>query len=124
MHHRKSPYILILTFLLGVEAFADVPAAQRAEVDHLLRYVELSHCVIDRNGTRHTGKEAVGHIQKKYDYFRDKIRSTEDFIELSAAKSTMSGKPYRVVCEGGMTTTTQDWLLGELRAYRAGRSTR
>ncbi len=119
----KYRKLLRITVFLSGNAFADVPATQKGEVDHLLQYVELSNCVIDRNGTKHSGKEAVGHIQKKYDYFRDKIKSTEDFIDYSASKSTMSGKPYHVRC-GGKTVTTKEWLLDELRTYRAGPSAR
>lgn len=109
--------------LLSADGFADIPATQKGEVEHLLQYVELSDCVIDRNGTRHPGKEAVAHIQKKYDYFRDMIQSTEDFIEYSATRSTLSGKLYRVSCDG-KTMTTKKWLLEELRAYRARRRAR
>ncbi|MGB3646953.1 MAG: DUF5329 family protein, partial [Desulfobulbales bacterium] len=41
----------------------------------------------------------------------------EEFIQYSATKSTMSGQPYRVVCNGeGMTSS--DWLLAELDKVR------
>ena len=54
----------------------------------------------------------------KYDYFRDDIKSTEEFIEYSASKSTMSGEYYTVTCPGFETIKTQDWLLAELKKYR------
>jgi hypothetical protein len=120
----KLASILIMTFILCANAVADVPLAQKGEVDHLLQYVESSDCLIDRNGSKHTGKEAVGHIRKKYDHFRDKIKTTEDFVDYAAAKSTMSGKPYHVSCPGAPTLTTGAWLLEELRSYRARRETR
>lgn len=113
-----------MTFVLCTNAFADVPAAQKGEVHHLLKYVELSNCIIERNGSRHAGKEAVDHIRKKYDYFRDKIKSTEDFIDYAAAKSTMSGKPYHVSCAGAPIVSAKAWLLEELRSYRAQRDAR
>lgn len=121
MLDKTSPYLLMTISLFCADVFADVPAAQQNEVTHLLEFVETSACIVDRNGSRHTGKEAVDHIRKKYDYFRDRIRNTEEFIEYSAAKSTVSGKPYRVVCADGVTTTTKEWLLEELRRYRARR---
>ena len=46
------------------------------------------------------------------------IKSTEEFIELSATKSTMSGNYYTVKCVGKETITTQYWLLEELKRYR------
>ncbi len=109
--------------LLSADAFADVPATQKGEVEHLLQYVELSDCVIDRNGTQHPGKEAVAHIQKKYDYFRDQIQSTDDFVEYPATRSTLSGKLYRVSCDD-KAMTTKEWLFEELRVYRARRRAR
>ena len=98
---------------------ADVPPAQKAEVNHLLAFVENSHCIVNRNGDKHQAVEAVKHIKRKYDYFRDDINSTEDFINLSASKSTLSGNYYTVLCPGKKTMRTQDWLMAELKSYRA-----
>ncbi|NOQ90355.1 MAG: hypothetical protein GQ549_05360 [Gammaproteobacteria bacterium] len=99
-------------------AVADVPAEQVEEVNHLLTFVKNSGCVIDRNGSVHPAEEGVSHIEMKYDYFRDDIGSTEEFIELSATRSTMSGDYYTVKCTGKETIKTQDWLLAELKRYR------
>ena len=97
---------------------ADVPAGQVKEVNHLLAFVKNSGCVINRNGTDHPAVKGISHIEKKYDYFRDDINSTEEFIELSATKSTMSGDYYTVKCPGKKAINTQDWLLEELERYR------
>ncbi|WP_339136608.1 MAG: DUF5329 domain-containing protein [Candidatus Electrothrix sp. GW3-4] len=111
----------ILVLLLTTSAHTDVPPDQQTEVAHLLRFVKKSPCTINRNGTRHQGEEAAEHIQKKYDYFRKKIKTTEDFIEYSASKSTMSGKYYTVHCGGQKPIWTRDWLLKELEKYRGER---
>ena len=108
----------LLVFLLTASAHADVPAAQQAEVAHLLGFVQTSACLINRNGSSHTGEEAAAHIRKKYDYFRNKIKTTEQFIEYSATKSTMSGTYYTVLCNGQEPVKTKDWLLEELKTYR------
>ena len=112
--------ILLLTVLAVVSnaAFADVPPEQLSEVDHLLAFVKNSGCIINRNGTDHPADKGISHIETKYDYFRDDINSTEDFIELSATKSTMSGDYYMVRCPGKVTVRTKDWLLTELKKYR------
>ena len=113
---------LFLTILLLIPSVltADVPPEQKAEVDYLLDYVSKSGCEMNRNGSRHKGEKAVSHIQKKYDYFRDDIKTTEDFIEYSATKSTMSGKFYMVECEGQEPIRTKDWLLDALQNFREG----
>jgi hypothetical protein len=97
---------------------ADVPEQQKPEVQHLLDFVEQSDCIMVRNGDEHDGKKALSHIQRKYDYFRDDIKTTEDFIKYSATKSTMSGKYYTVKCPGKEEMRSQDWLLDELKRYR------
>ncbi|MCI5211129.1 MAG: hypothetical protein D3910_20630 [Candidatus Electrothrix sp. ATG2] len=107
-----------MAVMLAGTAWADAAPEQQAEVAHLLRFVHNSSCRIKRNGSLHQGEEAVAHIQKKYDYFRKKIKTTEDFIEHSASKSTMSGKYYTVLCDGQKPIRTQDWLLEELATYR------
>ena len=109
----------LLVLLLTENARADLSSAQQAEVEHLLSFVRTSTCLINRNGTTHRGEDATAHIQKKYDYFRGKIKTTEQFIEYSATKSTMSGSYYTVLCGGQEAVRTKDWLLEELEDYRA-----
>ena len=109
---------LLLLAFYSISAMADVPPDQKPEVQHLLQFVQESDCVMTRNGSEHSGEEAVEHIQNKYDYFRDEIDTTEKFIEYSATKSTMSGKYYTVECPGGKKLRSQDWLLEELAQYR------
>ncbi len=112
-------YVMCVLFLFSVSVLADVADNQRAEVDHLLDFVKSGDCTITRNGTEHSGESAARHIEKKYDYFRDDIKNTEDFIEYSATRSTLSGQYYTVSCGDKKTLKTKDWLLAELTAYRA-----
>jgi hypothetical protein len=110
--------LFILAFFISNFVLADVPPEQEKEVKHLLDFVKNSHCIINRNGTDYPAEEGIHHIQKKYDYFRNKINTTEEFIEYSATKSTMSGKYYTVTCSETETIKTQDWLLAELKRFR------
>jgi len=111
--------ILYLTSLCSVTVVADVPAAQKAEVEHLLEYIKNSPCVFERNGRKHQARDAVEHIRKKYNYYMDDIRSTEDFIAYSATKSALSGSYYRVSCPGKASVRSRDWLLAELKRFRS-----
>jgi hypothetical protein len=105
--------------LFCLAAVADVTPAQQAEVEHLVATLAASDCVMIRNGKRHDGREAAGHVRRKYDHFRDKIDSTEDFIAYSATKSMISGRVYQVQCPGEDPQPSADWLLAELAAYRS-----
>ncbi len=111
-------FLILLSMLLSSLVNADVPVAQRQEVEHLLVFIKNSACVLNRNGTDYPAEEGLQHIKKKYDYFRDDIKNTEDFIALAATKSTMSGEYYKVKCPGKKTINTQHWLLSELKKYR------
>ena len=73
---------------------------------------------MERNGKKYNSEDAYSHVRKKYDYFRGKIRTTEDFIDYSASKSTISGKFYLVFCDNEPVIRTRDWLLEELRRLR------
>ena len=109
--------LLVLHFLTG-ESRADVPEAQKPEIQHLLTYLKNSGCQMERNGSKHDAQEAVEHIQKKYDYYKDDIKTTEDFIERSASRSSLSGRAYQVLCPGEEARPTADWLKEELERYR------
>lgn len=102
-------------------ARADVPPETQHEVDYLIAFVSNTPCQIDRNWSLHSGPDAIKHIQQKYDYFKDDISTTEQFIEYSAAKSTMTGRDYLLKCTGQSPIKTRDWLLQELQTYRAQR---
>ena len=87
------------------------------EIDHLLRYIETSGCTFSRNGTNHDSRDAGTHIRKKYAYATRWIRSTEDFIRYAATKSSTSGRPYLVICDG-VEVPTAEWLADELTRFR------
>jgi hypothetical protein len=109
-----------LIFLALVAAFSfNALASTQDEINHLLRFVAATDCHYERNGTMHTRLEAVKHIQRKYQYYVDDIASTEDFICYSATKSYMSGKYYLVHCGDHAAIKSEDWLLLELKTYRA-----
>ena len=110
--------MFLLCLFINIIAFADVPSNQVKEVNHLLAFVKNSGCIINRNGTEHPADKGIEHIKMKYDYFRDEITNTEDFIKYSATKSTMSGEYYTVSCPDKKLINTQDWLMNELKRFR------
>jgi len=112
-------FALICLCTASSTALADVPFAQVTEVNHLLIFIKKSGCIINRNRTDHAAEKGLEHIKKKYDHFRNDIKSTEDFIDYSATRSTMSGDYYMVKCPGSETIKTQDWLMAELKRFRA-----
>ena len=107
--------ILILLTVLPV---AVANAGTQQEIDHLLEFVADTSCRFDRNGSMHNGREARDHINMKYEYYRRKINTSEDFIKYSATKSKFSGRMYKIHCAGSDVMNTSDWLLEELHEFR------
>jgi hypothetical protein len=114
-------FALIAFIIPAVCSYADVPAAEKPEVEYLLGLVKTSACKFERNGKLYDGQKAYEHIERKYEHFRDEITSTETFIEYAATKSMISGKYYLIICAGMEPENTGDWLLKELRKYRESR---
>ena len=116
---RTTQYLACsILFLFLSSASADVPQEQVAEVEHLINYLAQSDCRMVRNSKSYDAQDGAKHMRRKYDYFKNKISSTEEFIEYAGTKSTMSGRLYEVLCVGQEPEFARDWLLKELNAYR------
>lgn len=112
--------ILMLGLSLVTVAHADPPINVQIEVNFLLGYIDGSECEFYRNGVWHDAKAAQAHLRGKYKYLAatNLINTTEDFIERAATKSSFSGIPYKVRCNGGATVTSNQWLRDELARFR------
>ncbi len=108
----------ILWLLSSNTAYSDINKTQQREIDFLISYVNHSQCIFNRNGINYKGSEAVTHIKRKYDYFKNDIKTTEDFIALAATKSEISGRKYTVKCTNSERQALGKWLLKALSAFR------
>ena len=90
------------------------------EVAHLLDYIAEAHCSFIRNDKVYDSDQALDHINKKYEYVKNRISSAEQFIAYAATKSSITGKKYQVTC-GETTLLSSEWLAEKLRAYRKTR---
>ena len=119
---KKIIPVILIYLLLGCTIALGETAADRQKsadsINYLLAFVERSDCTFIRNDTPHTAKEAAGHMRRKYDHFKDEIKTAEDFIRLSATKSLISGKPYMVKTKTGLLMKSETWLLKALESYR------
>ena len=118
---RRVGILLTAFFLLHPCLLRGEPIPVNETVLHLISYVSASGFTFIRNSSEHTAVEAADHMNKKYLHFREDIRTAEDFIELCATKSLLSGKPYLVVNDQGEQLRTSDWLRAELADYQARR---
>ena len=88
-------------------------AGTTEEITSLLLFIEQSECTFIRNSKHYDALKAPEHIEKKYTYYKKRITNAEDFILYSATKSSITGEPYRVICNGE-NMITADWLKAEL----------
>lgn len=106
--------------LLSAAASAEDRKTLNTEIEYLLARVADSGYVFIRNGDEHDGVDAAKHMRRKYEHFRDKgkIDSIDDFIELSATKSMITGKLYMIRMGDDPEIPTATWLHDEIDAYR------
>ena len=123
---RTALLISRLIMAAGISLFAIVTDGQvlptpqvNQEIKGMLDFVEHSECQFVRNGNQYPGPRARAHLQKKLDYLEDKnkVHSAEDFIELAATKSSMSGRAYEVRCSE-VVEPASTWLKRELQRQR------
>jgi len=112
-------FLLLVGFIWVVPAHATPNADDARTIEFLIEYVSSSDVMFVRNFGKHDAPRAASHIRKKYDHFLDEINNPEEFIELCASKSLVTGREYSVIDPQGKTTKSRDWLLAALYRYRA-----
>ena len=115
---QKVLYTICATILLAAISVSPNWAKSDIEINHLLNYVKSSGCIFIRNGKEYPAEEAYHHLKKKYEYAIDSIQTAEKFIDHIATKSSITGRPYRVRCNG-QEMHSPDWLRIELRNLRS-----
>jgi len=86
----------------------------------LLSKLETSGCEFNRNGYWYSASEAKKHLITKLEYLErwSTVVSTEQFIELAASKSSVSGQPYLVRCQNAAPVSSAVWLSTRLQQMR------
>ena len=117
------PLLASLSALLLAPVLLAAPLSTpvRAEIEVLLSTLQSSGCEFNRNDSWHTAAEARTHLLRKLDYLdgNNAVQSTEQFIELGASKSSLSGQPYRVKCGAAAAVDSKTWLSDQLKLIRA-----
>ena len=122
-HNIPASFMLMCfsMFLSASPAFAE--NATDAEIQYLLETIEGSGCTFVRNWSEYPAEEARSHMQMKLDYAKDKITKTEQFIKYIATKSSVTGKEYKIVCDG-QEYSSAAWLTEKLQAYRNSKTSK
>lgn len=106
---------LLLLLILSLPAWSD-PVDE--EVEYLLQFVADSGCTFVRNGSEHASADAADHLRMKYSRARRYAATADAFIDNLASKSSWTGRPYQVICDG-VASPSGEWLHKALSDYRA-----
>lgn len=120
MTRKPSSLVFAILILPLLAQSAELSVTARQEIDLLLDRLGSSSCEFYRNGTWHSAANAHDHLNRKLAYLLDKHRvsSAEEFIEIGASKSSVSGKPYLVRCNKQPEIPSAFWLRRELDSIR------
>ena len=111
--------VLVLMILLtGPIAAALADTAADTEIRALIQAVAESGCEFNRNGSVHSAEAAAEHLELKYSRGKRYANSAEAFIDRLASKSSWSGKPYQMICDGEVQPAG-DWLTSTLARLRS-----
>jgi hypothetical protein len=112
--------LLAIVLLCHSSLAADVDVQTQAEIANLMHRMQHSNCQFGRNGSWYDAEKAVHHIDKKYQYLlkRKAIRSTEDFIDRAASRSSISGQPYWVKCGNSPAVESAEWFRMQRDLFR------
>jgi len=118
--HQIHTYFASLCLMFTCNLHAATATEVNTEIHQLLQQLEVSGCQFNRNGTWYSSAEAKTHLLRKLDYINRKgtINNSEQFIELAASKSSISGKPYQVKCGNHNPSNSQIWLISTLNQMR------
>jgi hypothetical protein len=107
--------LFYLLLIVGAWLPAMAMAADREterQITALLTYVEGSNQLIFiRNGKSYTASEAAQHLRLKWQHAGSRIKSLDDFIELCASRSSLSGRPYLIQFPDGRTIKASQFFI-------------
>lgn len=106
--------------VLAIHASAQPTRPAAEEIQTLLAAMEQSGCEFFRNGSWHTAVEARAHLARKLAEVerRHPPSSVDEFIDVVATRSSISGEPYRVRCPGVAPIPSAIWFRQTLERSR------
>ncbi len=109
---------LILFCTIASAGFAQnkAPLSENQKIEALIKAVEqLKEAKFYRNGDLHDAAAAAKHLRMKWEKAGSRIKTTIDFIEKIASKSSMSGEPYKIVYANGKTVLARQFFYEKLK---------
>ena len=109
---------VILALFSGAFSVSAQDSIEKKKIEFLISSLEtLKGVKFIRNGSEHDGKEASEHLRMKLRIADGKVQTADDFIELCASKSFMTGKPYMIKYSDGTIIKLEQYFREKLKGY-------
>jgi hypothetical protein len=113
--------LMVLISATVICSYADV-LSETAKIQYLIASVEaLQGTTFIRNGREHDASSASNHLRLKLKTMGDKVKTAEDFIDLCASKSSMSGEPYLIRFADGSIIKSELFFKDKLKGFDASK---
>ncbi|MDB6173435.1 MAG: hypothetical protein JWL59_2746 [Chthoniobacteraceae bacterium] len=105
--------VILFAFALPVQARDQ---KENVRIESLVKTLEgLKGAKFIRNGSEYGASEAGSHLRMKLAKAGDKVKTAEDFIQLCASQSYLSGKKYQIKMSDGKVVEAGAYLTARLK---------
>lgn len=88
-----------------------ISAQEKEKIEYLINHIgSMKDATFIRNDKEYDARTAAFFLRSKWQMNKDKVRTSEDFIEKIASRSSTTGKPYRIRMKNGKEIECRDYL--------------
>jgi hypothetical protein len=117
---RIKLLLVLLTICISNAAIGQTKKkmlTEKEKIELLIASIEnLENAKFYRNGTLYDAKSAAEHLRMKLGKAGDRVKTAQDFIEVIASKSSMTGENYKIVFTDGKEINTSKFLYDKLES--------
>lgn len=104
-------FAAMLLCLASATAADEISAQEKQKIEYLINHLEtMKDATFIRNDKEYDARTAAFFLRRKWQVNKDKVRTSEDFIERIASRSSTTGKPYRIRMKNGKEIECGDYL--------------
>jgi hypothetical protein len=104
-------FAAMLLCLASATAADEISAQEKEKIEYLINQLEsMKDATFIRNDKEYDARTAALFLRRKWQINKDKVRTSEDFIERIASRSSTTGKSYRIKLKDGREIECGDYL--------------
>jgi hypothetical protein len=104
-------FAAMLLCLASATAADEISVQEKEKIEYLINQLEsMKDATFIRNDKEYDARTAALFLRRKWQMNKDKVRTSEDFIERIASRSSTTGKPYRIRMKDGREIECGDYL--------------